>query len=117
MSDAESEAYRWQKEFEERLDELKNYIGEDEQNDEYITCSAVWYDDNVEHVHQPINIKTGFVVAGHRHHNCFNTMFILSNDIKKHTKFEKEQGFLTNLNRFVDRIWFRGLMMFELTVL
>lgn len=99
MSDAESEAYRWQKEFEEELDNLKNYI----EKDEYIICSAIWFDDKIEYVHQPFNIKSGFVICGHRHHNCFNIMSILSNDIKKHIKYEKEQGFITNLNRFVDR--------------
>lgn len=103
MSDAESEAYRWQKEFEEELDNLKNYIEKDEQKDEYIICSAIWFDDKIEYVHQPFNIKSGFVITGHRHHNCFNIMSILSNDIHNHVKFEKEQGFLTNLNRFVDR--------------
>ena len=30
-------------------------------------------------------------------------MGILSNDFQTHVNFEKEQGFLTNLNRFVDR--------------
>lgn len=99
MSDAESEAYRWQKEFEEELDNLKNYI----EKDEYIICSAIWFDDKIEYEHQPFNIKSGFVICGHRHHNCFNIMSILSNDIKKHIKYEKEQGFITNLNRFVDR--------------
>ena len=103
MSDAESEAYRWQKEFEEKLDNLKNYIEKDEQKDEYIICSAIWFDDKIEYVHQPFNIKSGFVICGHRHHNCFNIMSIISNDIHNHVKFEKEQGFLTNLNRFVDR--------------
>lgn len=30
-------------------------------------------------------------------------MLIISNDIHNYVKFEKEQGFLTNLNRFVNR--------------
>ena len=67
------------------------------------TCSAIWFDDGESHVHQPINVETGFVISGHRHHNCFNTMSILSNSIQTHIKYKKRQGFLTNLNRFVDR--------------
>ena len=67
---------------------------------EYILCAAIHYNDNKEYYHQPINIKTGFVVTGHRHHNCFMTVKILREPIKgDHT-----QGFLTNTNKFVNRI-------------
>lgn len=38
--------------------------------EERILCAAVHYDDGKEYVHQPINITSGYVVCGHRHHNC-----------------------------------------------
>jgi hypothetical protein len=69
---------------------------------EYLLCSAIWFDDGVDtYVHQPRNIKTGFVVCGRRHHNCFTTVAMLMG-IRKLTK-EEVQGFLTNKDRFVDR--------------
>ena len=37
---------------------------------ERILCAAIWYNDGKKHVHQPINIETGFVICGRRHHNC-----------------------------------------------
>ena len=70
---------------------------------EKIICSAIWFDDNKKYDHQPKNINGGFIVCDMRHHNCFQTLAILSNDINKHIKFEKEQGFLTTENRFVTR--------------
>ena len=70
---------------------------------EYILCSAIWFDDEKQYTHQPRNIKTGFVVTGHRHHNCFQTLAILTGRDEARLDFEKEQGFLTNTNRFVGR--------------
>jgi len=69
---------------------------------EYIICSAIWFDDSKVYVHQPKNIKTGFVICGQRHHNCFMTMAILA-DNQERLKYEKTLGFLTNYNNFVDR--------------
>ena len=69
---------------------------------EYILCSAIYFDDGKEHDHQPKNITTGYVICGRRHHNCFATAYTLDPEIT-YLKFEKEQGFLTNLDRFVDR--------------
>jgi hypothetical protein len=78
--------------------------------EERIICSAIWFDDSNNHVHQPINIKSGFVICGMRHHNCFTTLSVLSDyDFKKVTEFKKGminhevQGFITTKNRFVDR--------------
>lgn len=79
--------------------------------EEYILCAAIHFDDKKIYVHQPINISTGFVVSGRRHHNCFAlyhaTQLLkgtIDGDIgKKHYEFELEQGFLTSLDRFVDR--------------
>ncbi len=67
---------------------------------EYILCAAVHYDDGIERVHQPKNIKTGIVVCGRRHHNCLMTMREFAYD-RDHTKVK--QGFLTNQDRFVTR--------------
>jgi hypothetical protein len=71
--------------------------------EERIICAAIWFDDGRDYVHQPKNISSGFVIAGMRHHNCFNTVSILTADIEHHTQYEKEQGFITTHNRFVDR--------------
>ena len=69
---------------------------------EYILCAAIWFDDGKVHDHQPVNIKTGYVICGHRHHNCFMTAGILDPE-RGYLKHEKEQGFLTDENRFVGR--------------
>jgi hypothetical protein len=86
---------------------------------EYLLCSAIWFDDGVStYLYQPRNIKTGFVVCGRRHHNCFITKAILFQrgashacrgashqglDIKDYEDRFVIQGFLTNKDRFVDR--------------
>lgn len=70
---------------------------------EYILCAAIWFDDGTEHTHEVSNIKSGFVVCGRRHHNVFSTMYHLSNKNTSYLKLKKEQGFITNTNRFVDR--------------
>lgn len=75
--------------------------------DEYILCAANHYDDGKKHVHQPKNIKTGFVVCGQRHSNCIHTFALMAgfpydeNGLK--LKQTEEQGFITNTNMFVDR--------------
>lgn len=71
---------------------------------EYILCAAIWFDDKIDHNEICLEGKTGFVICGRRHHNCFNTAYILSNKNTDYLKFEKEQGFITNTNRFVSRI-------------
>lgn len=71
---------------------------------ERILCAAIWIDDGITtYVHQPKNIKQGFVVAGRRHHNCFTTLAMLQGlRIERNNKAEV-QGFITSLDRFVDR--------------
>ncbi|NBU81377.1 MAG: hypothetical protein EBS55_06995 [Flavobacteriaceae bacterium] len=70
---------------------------------EYLLCSAIWFDDGIDtYVHQPRNIKTGFVVCGRRHHNCFTIKAMLQGVGRKDYK-DEVQGFLTNKDRFVDR--------------
>jgi hypothetical protein len=66
----------------------------------YVVCSAIHYEDNCKHVHQPKNIETGFVICGQRHHNCFMTVHILN---QKLPNYKQTQGFLTSDNRFLDR--------------
>lgn len=67
---------------------------------EYVICAAIYFDDGKEHVHQPKNIHTGYVVSGRRHHNCFATLSVLGiRDIES----KKTQGFLTSKDRFLDR--------------
>lgn len=72
---------------------------------EYILCSAIWFDDGIDtYIHQPNNINTGYVVCGHRHHNCFTITAMLQGLLRKERNTRKEaQGFLTNRNRFVNR--------------
>lgn len=75
---------------------------------EYILCAANYYNDGIEHYHQPKNIEIGFVVCGRRHHNCIGTFAQIvgfpydENGIK--IMNTEEQGFLTNTNRFVSRL-------------
>ena len=73
---------------------------------ERILCAAILFNDLKVHVHQPQNITTGFVVCGRRHHNCYATLVaILGDDKWVETKmdFEQVQGFVTSLDRFVNR--------------
>jgi len=69
---------------------------------QYIICSAIWFNDSIKYDHQPFNIEIGFVICGHRHHNCFMTAYILNKDTKLQT-VNNTQGFLTNDNLFVTR--------------
>ncbi len=69
---------------------------------ETIVRSAIWFDDGVERAHLPNNIKTGIVVCGLRHCNCFTVLA----DIYPDLRYKKEgniQGFLTSKNEFVSR--------------
>jgi hypothetical protein len=68
---------------------------------EYIIISAVWYDDGKKYHNQPVD--TGIVICGHRHHNCLNNISMLFKDAENHGLKSREQGFLTNLGRYVDR--------------
>jgi len=67
---------------------------------EKILCSAIWYDTWSEKPHQPLNIESWYVACWYRHCSCICQWM---NDPSN----EKEQGFLTSKNRFVDRSeWF-----------
>ena len=75
----------------------------DDERMEYILCAAIYYDDGKERVHQPLHIKTGIVITGHRHCNCFQTLYEM---FPNREYIDKNiQGFLTNKNRFVNREW------------
>ena len=86
---------------------------------EYILCAAIWFDDGKKYAHQPKNIETGLVFCGWRHGCIFAQ---IGGSVKERQElgiYEKEQGFLTNENRFVDRkeagkIAFRALQTKEL---
>jgi hypothetical protein len=79
----------------------------EESKSEWIICSAIWYKSVSDYLHEefkgvvylPKNIETGFVVCGRRHHNIIQTVGLLSGQ----PTHEAVQGFLTNLDRFVDR--------------
>lgn len=84
---------------------------------EYIICSAIYYPNNIKYEGMPLNIETGFVSLGYRHYNC---RFELVDKFYPNWKNELElpyeeqdrlkvlrteiQGFITNKNRFVDRV-------------
>ena len=67
-----------------------------------ILTASIWFDDGIEHVHQPKNIKTGYCINGYRHGNCFATMKIFDSD-RTYLEMEKEQGFLDSENNFLTR--------------
>lgn len=69
---------------------------------ERILCAAIWYQDGKTYDAQPKNIKSGYVVCGHRHSNVIITHYLLTG---LRTRRESSvQGFLTSLNTFVDRV-------------
>jgi hypothetical protein len=70
---------------------------------EYIICSAIHFNTKIKYVHQPRNIEEGLVICGRRYHNCFMTAFALNPEFKNTCESKITQGFLTNLDRFVDR--------------
>ena len=75
--------------------------------EEYILCAANYYNDEKIYVHNCKNIDIGFVICGHRHHNCifiFSEMVGFPYTEEGHKLQNTEvQGFLTSKNRFVGR--------------
>lgn len=74
---------------------------------EYILCAANYYNDNTVNVFNPININVGFIICGHRHHNCIDTFakmfgFPYSEEVLN-LKRTEIQGFITNTNKFLNR--------------
>ena len=80
-------------------------------NKEFIICAAIWINDNQQHEQQAENIEIGFVICGRRHHNCYQTIKDLKGDVNEYfkslnmsdTDYRKHQGFMTSLDRYVDR--------------
>lgn len=81
---------------------------------EFILSAAIWINDNQIHEQQPENIKIGFVICGRRHSNCYQTITDLRGDLDKYfkslnTSLNKletdygQPGFITSLDRYVDR--------------
>lgn len=74
----------------------------------YLLCSAIWYKDLPTMRFLPINCKVGVVLCGWRHGNIIAQVSALTG--KRGVKNvpdgvgDYEQGFLTNDNRFVDRV-------------
>ena len=71
-----------------------------ENPEEYILCSAIYFKDGKTYVHQPKNVQSGFVICGRRHHNCYQVMSLTEID---RLACASVQGFLTNTDRFVTR--------------
>lgn len=80
---------------------------------EFIVSSAIWFNDGKKYIHQPTNIDCGFIVTGHRHHNCYATLQNIGKAlgydktliVKKGIALEEreKQGFITSKYRFVSR--------------
>jgi len=74
---------------------------------EQIICSAIWYKSQPTAKLMPININCGIVLCGHRHPHIIYQMLALTGlrtvQFGDNAAGDHEQGFLTNLNRFVDR--------------
>lgn len=68
--------------------------------EETILCAAIWIDDGVEHMHQPT--KTGLVLCGWGHH-CIIQQATVTGFGTRLQRSGENQGFLTSLNRYVDR--------------
>lgn len=71
--------------------------------EERILVAAIHFDDGKKYAYQPKNIESGVVFCGHRHACIFQQIGGSVGERQNLGIFEKEQGFLTNLNRFVGR--------------
>lgn len=77
---------------------------------EKIICSAIWYKElplvkeEVLRIRgfSPTNVDRGIVFAGHRHPHCLYQMVAITGK-SSYEAGKNISGFLTNLNRFVDR--------------
>ena len=75
---------------------------------ETIVCAAIWYKELPSQKQLPINILDGVVICGLRHAHCIDILHSLTGirsvDSGPNSAGETVQGFLTNHNRFVDRL-------------
>jgi len=67
----------------------------------YVLCAAIWYDDGEESPSNVHNIKTGQVILGYRHSNCYQILKQLYPD-RRYLK-DCVEGFLTSNDLFIDR--------------
>ena len=67
---------------------------------EKIVCSAIHCNTGEKIVHQPINIDYGIVFCALRHHTCMT----LRKEAGIPVTTPTTQGFITDNNRFVDRV-------------
>jgi len=65
--------------------------------------SAIWYKELPDQTFLPTNVTYGVVVSGLRHPYCIDIVKTLSN-LRTVKLGQTIQGFLTNGNRFVERI-------------
>ncbi len=94
---------------EEDFSEFLKEIEQKQEKKEYILCAAIHYPvdrfslDEIAQPerHRPKNITEGYVMCGRRHHNIISLHRLLTGD---KTVGEAEQGFLTNTDRFVNRV-------------
>lgn len=83
---------------------------------ETIICSAIYINDGQVHIDQPTNINEGYIISGRRHNNCYAAVLsiyktIFGEEGKKRMEEmfktvnhkQRDQGFITSLNRYVDR--------------
>lgn len=75
---------------------------------EYLLCAAIHFDNGIEYSEQPRGIKTGFVVTGRRHNNCFKTAFILHGEenvqnLVRNGEWKISEGFVSNKDNYYDR--------------
>lgn len=78
---------------------------------ERILCAAIHFNDGNHHEGQPLNIETGFVVCGRRHHNCYAVLSAIAESIGLQERIRlvidkadrDHQGFITSSDRFVLR--------------
>jgi len=71
---------------------------------ERILCSAIYIDDGIVYSDPrvlPSNKKSGMVVCGQRHHNCYGILYQFMQD--KVNILKSEEGFLTSKGNFLTR--------------
>lgn len=73
---------------------------------EWTICPAIWIDDGQKHENQPENITSGYVVYGNHLVDVFFRMTAGKTgeplNIGAGNLNEVHEGYLTNLNRFVE---------------
>lgn len=78
---------------------------EKEDDFEKVLCAAIWYKEQTTAKILPKNINIGVVVGGFRHAYCIHTFVALTGKRSVLPECgEYVQGFLTDKDRFVDRV-------------